>query len=105
MQLSSMMGTCKQKSVQKSLDDKLNVSHLEYRLTKDDYFNKCSTILNSEKAALSKCELIYNNIKRNAKARYVDPDFGPTNSQDMTGSIKAMYKDAGKVPLGYPQPH
>jgi hypothetical protein len=41
------------------LDAKLNVSYLDYKLTKNDYFRGCKTMLTSEKAALAKCTLIY----------------------------------------------
>ena len=37
------------------LDQKLNVSYRDYKLTKADYFQACKTILTSEKAALAKC--------------------------------------------------
>lgn len=33
----------------------MNVSYREYRVTKQDYFNGCPTMLKSEKAALAKC--------------------------------------------------
>jgi len=36
------------------LDQKLNLSYKDYVITKDDYFQGCPSMLNSEKAALAK---------------------------------------------------
>jgi hypothetical protein len=41
------------------LDQKLNTSYQDYKVTKNDYFMGCSTMLTSEKAALAKCHKIY----------------------------------------------
>lgn len=38
------------------LDAKLNLSYKDYKVTKDDYFMGCPTMLTSEKAALAKVE-------------------------------------------------
>ena len=41
------------------LDQKLNLSYKDYQLSKDDYFQGCKTMLNSEKAALARCRQIW----------------------------------------------
>ena len=41
------------------LDAKLNLSYKDYKLTKNDYFQGCPTMLTSEKAALAKCHGIW----------------------------------------------
>jgi hypothetical protein len=35
------------------LEEKLNLSYKDYKVTKKDYFNDCPTMLTSEKAALA----------------------------------------------------
>jgi hypothetical protein len=35
------------------LEEKLNQSYKDYKVTKKDYFNECPTMLTSEKAALA----------------------------------------------------
>jgi hypothetical protein len=40
------------------LDAKLNLSYKNYKLTENDYFQGCKTMLTSEKAALQKCRKI-----------------------------------------------
>ena len=49
----------KENDLEDILDAKLNQSYTDYRVTKNDYFNGCSTMLTSEKAALAKCEGLY----------------------------------------------
>lgn len=41
------------------LDEKINTSYQDYKVTKKDWFNNVSTILTSEKAALNFCETIW----------------------------------------------
>ena len=65
-------------------------------------------MLNSEKAALSKVESIYNAERRKAAqgqklSRYTDNDFGPKRRSDIEGCKMAMYK-TGDPPKGYPDP-
>ena len=38
------------------IDQKMNVSYKDYKVTKKDYFMTCPTMLTSEKAALAKVE-------------------------------------------------
>ena len=35
------------------MEEKLNLSYKDYKVTKKDYFNDCPTMLTSEKAALA----------------------------------------------------
>jgi hypothetical protein len=50
----------------------------EYKIKKEDYFERkgiiITTILNSEDAAIKRCEEISNQIKNGDK--WIDPDFG-----------------------------
>ena len=76
-----------QNDLEDQLDKKLNLSYLDYNLADEDYFQGCSTILTSEKAALAKVSMIYRQSKRQSKnssgaIKYVDSDFGPKNSSD-----------------------
>lgn len=41
------------------LDEKINLSYQDYKVTKKDWYNNVSTILTSEKAALNFCETIW----------------------------------------------
>jgi len=45
------------------LDQKINLSYVDYKVTKDDYLNENPTILTSEKAALAKVSQIWTYIK------------------------------------------
>ena len=45
------------------LDEKINMSYQDYKVTKKDWFNNVSTILTSEKAALNHCETVWQNYK------------------------------------------
>ena len=45
------------------LEEKLNLSYKDYKVTKKDYFNECPTMLTSEKAALALATQIYTNTK------------------------------------------
>ena len=70
------------------LDEKINLSYQDYKVTKKDWFNNVSTILTSEKAALQFCETIWQNHKFKEQqgqkvGKYVDPDFGPRRKTDI----------------------
>jgi len=45
------------------LDQKINISYTDYKLTKDDYLNENPSILRSEKAALAKVHQIWTEHK------------------------------------------
>jgi len=45
-----------QNDLEDILDAKLNLSFKDYKLTEDDYFMGCKSILTSEKAALARVE-------------------------------------------------
>ena len=82
------------------LDAKLNLSYKDYRLSEEDYFMGCPTMLNSEKAALAKAEELFkklNSKKGKKKERFIDLDFGPKSSTDDVGGRMAMYK-TGDIP-------
>lgn len=92
--------------LEEQLERKLNVSYKDYKLTESDYFNGSKTILTSERAALVRAGALFAELsaKGGEAARFVDPDFGPRDSDDNAGSVKAMYKE-GKPPApGYPEP-
>jgi len=44
------------------LDAKLNLSYKDYKITKDDYYQGCPSILNNEKAALKKCTKLFEEL-------------------------------------------
>lgn len=91
------------------LDQKINTSYHDYRVTKKDWFNGCPTMVTSEKAALALVEGIWENHKLKQSqgqnvGKYVDPDFGPKRPSDIQGSAMSMYK-TGDVPRkGYTEP-
>lgn len=66
-------------------------------MTPADFFEGCPTILTSEKAALQCARNIYISLKKSNKKMWVDPDFGPKDANDLTGSASSLYKD-GSVP-------
>jgi hypothetical protein len=41
------------------LDAKMNVSYKDYTVTDQDYFNRCPSMFNNEKAALARCREIW----------------------------------------------
>ena len=49
------------------LDAKINLSYKDYVVTEKDYFQGCATMLNNEKAALSKVRSIYKDMKKKRK--------------------------------------
>lgn len=87
------------------LERKLNVSYKDYKLKAVDYFQGCQTMLTSEKAALAKASTLFAELSaKGDEARFHDQDFGPRDSKDSQGGLKAMYK-SGKIPSpGYPEP-
>jgi len=48
----------------------------KYKLSENDYFNNCKTILNSEVAALKVASDFFNKCV-DTKQRFLDTDFGP----------------------------
>jgi len=91
------------------LDQKLNLSYKDYKLTKDDYFNGCKTILTSEKAALARANKLYNKFLNKTESaafhepKFVDNDFGPKRKSDEQGCRKSMYKTGEPPKKGYPE--
>lgn len=89
------------------IDAKLNLSYKDYKVTKNDCFMGCPTMLTSEKAALAKVEAIYKAERRKSiqgqnVTKYTDNDFGPKRKSDDVGAKMAMYK-TGEPPKGYPE--
>jgi hypothetical protein len=71
-----------------------NVKPEDYKLTNDDYWRGCQTILNNETAALLKCEQIFKTIPKGNK--WLDKEFGPKTedpTKDEAGSRDALYFD------------
>lgn len=86
----------------------MNVSHKEYKLTKQDYFNNCKTMLMSEKAALAKCSQIWQFYKEKrllgSTAKYIDKDWGPQRKSDLDRCKFALYKNGEAPGKGYADP-
>ena len=78
--------------------DNLDYQGYNYSISKDDYFQRnknelpISTILNSEDAAIKKCEEI---MKSLGNSKWIDPDFGPQPNDRGTGSRKSIYGNYG----------
>ena len=78
--------------------DNLDYQGYNYTISKDDYFQRnkielpISTILNSEDAAIKKCEEIMNSL---GNSKWIDPDFGPQPNDRGTGSRKSIYGNYG----------
>ena len=72
-----------------------------YKITKDDYFKlrekdpPILTILNSEDAAIKKCEELMNTLGPNDK--WKDPDFGPQDNDNGKGTKKSLFGDYGNA--------
>jgi hypothetical protein len=82
----------------------LKQSFIDYEITDEDYFREgCTTILNSEKAALKKAYDLYRKAVATDKL-YKDKEFGPKNDDDEEGNAMSLYM-TGKGPNGYTQPH
>jgi hypothetical protein len=90
------------------LEAKLNVSYKDYKLTKADYFNGIKTILTSEKAALAKCNKIWEfyQEKRSlgSTQKFLDKDFGPLRPSDLDRCRFSLYKTGEAPRKGYADP-
>lgn len=86
------------------LDAKINLSYKDYVLSKDDYFQGCQSMLNSEKAALAKVRQIYKDLKKRKVKKFMDYDFGPKDKNDTKGHKLSMYKDGNVPQKGYVTP-
>jgi hypothetical protein len=86
------------------LDAKMNISYKDYKVSPTDYFLGCPTMLNNEKAALSKCRSIWHDMKKKKNLHYMDPDFGPKDANDKAGSENSLYKNGVLPQKGYPEP-
>jgi hypothetical protein len=75
------------------LDAKLNLSYKDYVVTPDDYFQGCPSMFTSEKAALSRCRKIWQEMKKADKDNYEDPDFGPKDANDVEGNKNSLYRN------------
>eukprot|EP00347_Sterkiella_histriomuscorum_P015188 403357982 len=77
--------------------EKLSCGPLTYTIIPkvDFYIQGKTTILNSEKAALVMAEKLFNLLE--GSNLFIDPDFGPKDSQDIEGKGFAMYR-SGQVP-------
>ena len=79
----------------------LDYQGYNYELKKEDYFKRVpdeppiETILNSEDAAIKKCEELMNQLENEIK--WEDPDFGPQPNDNGTGSKKAIYGEYGNA--------
>ena len=77
----------------------LDYNGYNYKIKKDDYFKRkpndepISTILNSEDAAIKKCEELMESIEN--LPRWVDPDFGPQNNDNGKGNRRSIFGDIG----------
>jgi hypothetical protein len=47
----------------------------------------------SEKAALSRCRKIWQEMKKADKDNYEDPDFGPKDNNDVEGNKNSLYRN------------
>ena len=76
----------------------LDYKGYNYKITKDDYFKRndtpISTILNSEDAAIKKCEELRESLE-NSGGKWSDPDFGPQEKDNGKGSRKSIFGDLG----------
>ena len=61
-------------------------------------------MLTSEKAALSRCRKIWQEMKKSGSDNYEDPDFGPKNDQDVDGNKNSLYRNGVLPQKGYPEP-
>ena len=61
------------------LDAKLNLSYKHYRLSDQDQFQGCKSMLTTEKAALAKCSQLWKQIEKDGVKKFVDTDFGPSD--------------------------
>ena len=70
-------------------------------LKKTDFFKRkpnddpIQTILNSEDAAIKKCEELMKSLENSDN--WIDPDFGPQDKNDNRGSKKSIFGDNGSI--------
>ena len=78
----------------------LDYQGYNYKISQNDYFKRKSndspitTILNSEDAAIKKCEELMQSLG-NSGMRWADPDFGPQENDNGRGSRKSIFGDFG----------
>ena len=76
----------------------LDYKGYNYKITKDDYFKRndtsIATILNSEDAAIKKCEELRQSLE-NSGGKWSDPDFGPQEKDNGKGGRKSIFGDLG----------
>ena len=95
----------KEKNVVEFLEKAKEIEYLgyNYKIKEEDYFErkgvKINTILNSEDAAIKKCEELSNNLQEGKK--WFDPDFG-SQPNDNKKNKESLYGD-GEVPRGSPR--
>ena len=79
----------------------LDYQGYNYTITEKDYFKRTgeeppiTTILNSEDAAIKKCEELMEALENEAK--WSDPDFGPQPNDNGMGSKKSIYGEFGSA--------
>ena len=79
----------------------LDYKGYNYTIKKNDYFIRkaneepISTILNSEDAAIKKCEELMESLDN--LPRWVDPDFGPQENDGGKGNKKSIFGEFGSV--------
>lgn len=90
------------------MEQKMNVSYKDYKLSKNDYFNGIKTILTSEKAALAKCHQIWEFYQEKralgSTQKFLDKDFGPMRQSDLDRCKFTLYKNGEPPKKGYPDP-
>lgn len=75
---------------------------IPYKLTKADYLREgCTTIVNSETAALALAEQLFKDMPQGE--RFFDKDFGPKDKKDLENSRISLYA-TGEAPPGYVKP-
>ena len=79
----------------------LDYKGYNYKLSQKDYFQRTpkeppiTTILNSEDAAIKKCEELMENVENELK--WQDPDFGPQPNDNGIGSRRSIYGEFGNA--------
>ena len=78
----------------------LDYQGYNYKIKQEDYFKRkpneqpISTILNSEDAAIKKCEELMESL---GDLKWIDPDFGPQPNDNGKGSKKSIFGDVGSA--------
>ena len=81
--------------------NELDYQGYNYSLKKSDYFQRTpndepiTTILNSEDAAIKKCEELMESLDDASK--WVDPDFGPQENDNGRGNRKSIFGNLGST--------